>query len=216
MIVRVYIDGFNFYYRLFKNSNRKFALPNAYKWLDLGKLSARLAIGETIDWVGYFTAPIIPNELDPDQHIRQRAYLTALETLPNVEVIRGSFRQVQKRGIQRSNPSQGVVLFDTFEEKGSDVNLGVRLVWDAARGAFDAAIVISNDSDLAEAIRIVTNEIGKPIFVYSPDVTVNNALRPPVSSDAQPLNTKLFKMCLLPDPVITSAGIPISRPPRWS
>ncbi|MCA9860060.1 MAG: NYN domain-containing protein [Thermomicrobiales bacterium] len=139
-----------------------------------------------------------------------------METIPNVDVIRGSLRQVEKCGIQRSNPAQGVVLFDTFEEKGSDVNLGVRLVWDAARGAFDEAIVMSNDSDLAEAIRIVTNEIGKPVLLYSPDVTVNNALRPPISTDARPLNTKLFKSCLLPDPIVTPAGVIISRPQRWS
>ncbi len=216
MIVRVYVDGFNFYYRLFKNSNRIYPLPPKYKWLDLHKLGSRLAPGETIDWVGYFTAPIVPNQLDPDQHNRQRAYLSALETLPNVEVVRGSFRQVQKRGIQRSNPGQGVVEFDTFEEKGSDVNLGVRLVWDAARGAFDSAIVISNDSDLAEAIRIVTVEIGKPVFVQSPDVTVNNALRPPISTQARPLDTKQLRHCLLSDPVTTPAGVIISRPRRWS
>jgi hypothetical protein len=215
VVVRVYIDGFNFYYRLFKNSNRTYPLPPSFKWLDLQKLGERLARKQQVDWIGYFTAPIVPNQLDPDQHIRQRAYLSALETLPNVEVIRGSFRQVQKRGIQRSNPGQGVVLFDTYEEKGSDVNLGVRLVWDAARGAFDSAIVISNDSDLAEAIRIVTNEIGKPVSVHSPDVTVNNALRPPVSTNARPLDTKHFKHCLLADPVVTSTGVIISRPQRW-
>lgn len=215
MIVRVYIDGFNFYYRLFKNSNRTHRLSPALKWLDLRKLSSRLAPGHTIDWVGYFTAPIVPNHLDPDQHVRQRAYLSALETLPNVEVVRGSFRKVEKRGIQRSNPDQGVVVFDTYEEKGSDVNLGVRLVWDAARGAFDSAIVISNDSDLADAIRIVTVEIGKPVYLHSPDVTVNNALRPPVSTSARPLDTKHLKFCLLSDPVVTPAGVLISCPPRW-
>jgi hypothetical protein len=215
VIVRVYIDGFNFYYRLFKNSNRIHQLPPALKWLDVRKLSVRLAPGQTIDWVGYFTAPIVPNQLDPDQHIRQRAYLSALETLPNVEVVRGSFRKVEKRGIQQSNPGQGVVAFDTYEEKGSDVNLGVRLVWDAARGAFDSAIVVSNDSDLADAIRIVTSEIGKTVYVHSPDVAVNNALRPPVSTKSRPIDTKHFKFCRLPDPVVTSAGVLISCPARW-
>lgn len=37
----------------------------------------------------------------------------------------------------------------TFEEKGSDVNLATALSWDVAKGAIDAAIVWSNDSDLA-------------------------------------------------------------------
>ena len=39
------------------------------------------------------------------------------------------------------------------EEKGSDVNLATWLLIDAFDKAFDAAVVITNDSDLAEPIR---------------------------------------------------------------
>jgi hypothetical protein len=42
-----------------------------------------------------------------------------------------------------------------IEEKGSDVNLATRLLIDAFDRAFDAAVVITNDSDLAEPIRQV-------------------------------------------------------------
>ena len=35
------------------------------------------------------------------------------------------------------------------EEKGSDVNVATHLLVDVLTGAIDAAIVISNDSDLA-------------------------------------------------------------------
>ena len=42
------------------------------------------------------------------------------------------------------------------------------LVHDAHLDRFDAAIVVSNDSDLAGAIRIVGKKIHKPVFVFHP------------------------------------------------
>ena len=40
------------------------------------------------------------------------------------------------------------------EEKGTDVNLAVHLLNDAWLNAYDCAVVVSNDSDLAEAMRL--------------------------------------------------------------
>ena len=56
----------------------------------------------------------------------------------------------------------------SMEEKGSDVNLAVHLLNDAWKNAFDAAVVISNDTDLIEPIRMVTQERGKPVYVACP------------------------------------------------
>lgn len=42
-----------------------------------------------------------------------------------------------------------------FEEKGSDVNLASHLVRDTFRKQFEVAVLITNDSDLAEPVRIV-------------------------------------------------------------
>jgi hypothetical protein len=44
------------------------------------------------------------------------------------------------------------------EEKGSDVNLATYLLIDAFRHDSDIAVVVSNDSDLCEPIRIVKDE----------------------------------------------------------
>jgi uncharacterized LabA/DUF88 family protein len=54
-----------------------------------------------------------------------------------------------------------------IEEKGSDVNLVCHLVHDAWAGRFDAAVVISNDTDLVEPIRIVTQELKKNVLILS-------------------------------------------------
>jgi hypothetical protein len=50
------------------------------------------------------------------------------------------------------------------EEKGSDVNLGVHLVRDAFKGHFDLAAVFTNDTDLVEPVRIVTQELNGTPF----------------------------------------------------
>ena len=55
-----------------------------------------------------------------------------------------------------------------MEEKGSDVNLAVHLLNDAWKKSFDAAVVISNDTDLVTPIRMVSVEQGKPVFVVCP------------------------------------------------
>ncbi len=54
------------------------------------------------------------------------------------------------------------------EEKGSDVNLAVHMLNDAYKDRFDTAVIVSNDSDLAEVIRITTKELGKRVGVLNP------------------------------------------------
>ncbi|MGH2535455.1 MAG: NYN domain-containing protein [Thermomicrobiales bacterium] len=214
MSVNVYVDGFNFYYRLFKNDHRKHRLPNRYKWLNLLRLSELLVPNVTIHRIGYFTAYIRPNPSDPDQQVRQRAYIEALKTLPCLEVVAGNFLSVKKWGVPVGVSAAKPILFDTYEEKGSDVNLACRLVRDACRQDCTKALVISNDGDLAEAIRIVTREMNVPVLVRSPDVTVNNVLRA-VATDARILDTKLLKRCQFPATLTNADGIVISKPARW-
>jgi uncharacterized LabA/DUF88 family protein len=54
------------------------------------------------------------------------------------------------------------------EEKGSDVNLATHLLHDADRNRFEAAVVVSSDSDLAEPMRIVRKELRKMVVVLNP------------------------------------------------
>ncbi|WP_051620091.1 NYN domain-containing protein [Haematomicrobium sanguinis] len=52
------------------------------------------------------------------------------------------------------------------EEKGSDVNVASHLLIDVLKGAVDAAVVISNDSDLAYPIRFVRDIV--PVGIVNP------------------------------------------------
>jgi uncharacterized LabA/DUF88 family protein len=54
------------------------------------------------------------------------------------------------------------------EEKGSDVNLASHLLLDAFRQNCDLAIVVTNDSDLAEPIRLVRSGFGLKVRIVNP------------------------------------------------
>ena len=66
-----------------------------------------------------------------------------------------------------SNPREWVNV-DKTEEKGSDVNLASHLLWDAFSGKIDVAVLITNDSDLAEPVRIVRNVLNLPVGILNP------------------------------------------------
>ena len=54
------------------------------------------------------------------------------------------------------------------EEKGSDVNLATHLVNDAHKKNFEVAVMITNDSDLLEPMRIVREELGFTVGIINP------------------------------------------------
>ncbi len=54
------------------------------------------------------------------------------------------------------------------EEKGSDVNLGSHLLMDGFLGRYEAAIVITGDSDLVTPFRMVRTQLIKPVGVLNP------------------------------------------------
>jgi len=53
-------------------------------------------------------------------------------------------------------------------EKGSDVNIATHMVNDGHNGEYKVAVIVSNDSDLAEPVRIVRNELNLPVGVLNP------------------------------------------------
>ena len=54
------------------------------------------------------------------------------------------------------------------EEKGSDVNIAAHLINDGYKGDYDIAVLISNDSDLVEPVRIVTQELNSQVGILNP------------------------------------------------
>jgi hypothetical protein len=79
-------------------------------------------------------------------------------------------------------PAQKVWV-DKTEEKGSEVNLAPHLLRDAFSKEFEVAVLSTNDSDLAEPVRIVSHELGLPVGILNPHQFHSRELRrtPPSS-----------------------------------
>lgn len=155
----IYVDGFNLYYGALKGT--------PYKWLDLHKLCGLLLPQEQIVEIKYFTARVSARPHDPDQPTRQQTYLRALQTLPNLQIIYGHFLAHEILMPRADNPAKQVKVIKT-EEKGSDVNIAAHLVNDGHRGRYDLAVLITNDSDLLEPVKIVRYELNLPVGILTP------------------------------------------------
>lgn len=155
----VYVDGFNLYYGCLKGT--------PYRWLDLDKLCQLLLPTHDIAQIKYFTAPVIARSSNPDQATRQQTYLRALHTIPNLSVIYGHFLSHEIM-MPLAPPRTGHVKVIKTEEKGSDVNIAVHLVSDGFRNIYDAAVIVSNDSDLLPPIKFVKEELGKLVGILNP------------------------------------------------
>ncbi len=208
----IYIDGFNLYYRAVKGT--------PYKWLDFKKLFTFLLKPKNqICSIKYFTAPVT-GKLDPGQPIRQKTFIRALEAyIPEISVYYGEFlthniMQPLAYPVDQNcfgRPIRFANIMKT-EEKGSDVNLALHLLNDAWLGVYDCAVVVSNDSDLAESLKLVKNHHKKIIGLITPSdthpsrelmqyATFNKRLRKGLLADAQ-----------LPDPI---PGTTIKKPVTW-
>lgn len=172
----VYFDGFNFYYGCFRSGRSE--AWRACRWLDLAAFCDGMFPNLEIQQIHYFTARITPSEIDPGAELRQAEYFRAIATLPRVEIHEGSYSVMRKERYLVEPTSWTPILIQppekvhvlVNEEKGSDVNLATRLVADAFRDSFDVAVIVSNDSDLYEPIRLVADahDLNKRVLLVNP------------------------------------------------
>ncbi len=176
MKTNVYVDGFNLYYGCLANS--------AFRWLDIAKLCELELPNNQINRIRYFTAKVRDRPGNIGQSVRQQTYVRALRTTPQLSVHYGHFlssevrmklahpipqlpdrgavaalSQVEREAFRNHGLPQRVQVVKS-EEKGSDVNIASFLLLDAFRKECEAAIVISNDSDLMTPIYITRKELG--------------------------------------------------------
>ena len=210
MRTALYIDGFNLYYRALKGT--------PYRWLDLLALGKRLVSAENrITLIRYFTARVIPNARKPDQHVRQDSYIQAIKAhISCLKIHEGQFYRHVIRMPLAHPVASGPRTVDVIktEEKGSDVNLSVHLVNDAWSDAFDVALVISNDSDLVEAVRLARKR-GKSVGVANPHaVDKMNFELYTASSFRRRIERKHLKVSQLPNSIMVGNKV-ISKPEKW-
>ncbi|MDE0171101.1 MAG: NYN domain-containing protein [bacterium] len=157
----VYIDGLNMYYGALKGT--------PYKWLDIEKLCSRLLPDDRIVAIKYYTARVKDTSNNPGAAQRQDVYLRALRTLEPLLSIHYGRMQMQKKWRYLASDRTKKVKVIENQEKQTDVNLASHLVWDASRRTCEKAAVISNDSDLRGAIRVVEERAGIPVTIVNPD-----------------------------------------------
>ena len=204
----VYVDGFNLYYGAVKGT--------PYKWLDIQKLCKLLLPKNQILKIKYFTALVTARPSDLNKPNRQLMYLRALRTIPGLEIIYGHFLEHEIM-MPAANPATGELKFVRViktEEKGSDVNIAAHMIHDGHKGQYQVAVIISNDSDLAEPITIVRNELKLPVGVLNPiPAHPSHALRK-VATFVKPIRKGVLSTSQFPDRLKDPAG-EFFKPPTW-
>ena len=199
----IYIDGFNLYYGALRGS--------ADKWLDLAEYFRLLRTDDDIQRIRYFTARV--NR--PDQN----AYLEAIQTNPLVVTEFGLFKQKKMRCHVKSCLHTGSREYAAMEEKGTDVNIALRMLDDAYQGICDRIILVSGDSDLVPTVRLIKQRFPKiRITVYVP-------ARDKIRGAARELRNAADKHLTLPLGLLAKAQFPVSitkadgniimKPPSW-
>jgi len=204
--VAVYIDGFNLYYSLRAKEWRN------YYWLDIHRLAEELLEdGHHLVKVRYFTSRIAVRSGHPGdkaRQARQNAYLDALATLSDVEIHFG------RHSDREQVCPQCDAVWQQPEEKMTDVNIAVEVLGDAQDDLFDAAVIVSGDTDLVGLVRALRKRYpGKEVVVVFPGRHANALAK--ASSRSRSLAEKALASSQFPDRVPTASGYMLERPSSW-
>lgn len=237
MATRFYIDGLNLYYGAVKGTSDK--------WLDLEALARILVPHDDLDHIHYFTANVSERYEGDQSGKRQQVFLRAVRANPLITVTLGHFRSdvrwraladgrygpdelhsppfrprrlhrwMWNRAVKRRTEPFSAARVLIREEKGSDVNLAVQLVWDAVHRNCSKAVVISNDADLEHAIRRAC-EAGIEVGVVNPHHTATNRRLKKAATFEIPFRHEVLARCQMPQTVTDPRGRTISRPKAWA
>lgn len=157
MRTAVFIDGGNFYRKL-----KDLKIKNTSKF-DYFSFIKSLIKSDELTYIGYYVGQIRKEENNEKSRLlysNQQKLFTHLESnIQNLKIIRGH--------IQNFN--------GTYKEKGVDVRLALDIYKLANKNSYDKAILLSSDSDLIPAIRMV-QENGKEVeyigFSHCPSIAM--------------------------------------------
>ena len=204
----LYVDGFNLYYGALKGSR--------CKWLDLLALF-QTVLGSRYDIlkIKYFTARVSDTPNNPSKSQRQNVYLRALQHYrPEVEVYFGHFLSHKVRA-PLANPVDGSRTVEVIrtEEKGSDVNLAVHVLNDGWLDAYDCAVVVTNDGDIAEAMHLVRkHHDNKQVGLITPRKRYPSHPLRKHANFARRIRPNALERSQLPNPI---PGTKFHKPRSW-
>ena len=219
----VYVDGYNLFYSLLTKT--------PYKWLDLGRLFARLVrpiepISE-IALIKYFTAPILGRMArDPRAEQRQAHYHRALKAVGGIEIVKGFHLQAITTGVL-VDPAEDRMSGRRFrvhvmEEKQTDVNIALHMYRDAACRTCDQMVLCSNDSDLEPALAMIRADLPDiRIGLVLPRSAQNRGARRSGRLERhahwtrESIHDEELAASQLPARVLDRRNRTILRPPQW-
>ncbi|MCL6308920.1 6-hydroxy-3-succinoylpyridine 3-monooxygenase [Pseudomonas syringae] len=218
---RIYIDGYNFYYGCLRGT--------PYKWLDLLPLfekhilpSALVMDGEgrirhsfllTSPSIKFFTAKIIESVARAADSVSSQArYHTALRKLHDgrIELIEGYYavNKMKVKVVDAEYPHRAPrecqeIQAWKVEEKQSDVNLALQAYHDAITGQIDHAVIVTNDTDIAPALKMIRAHTNVLIGVVVP-----------TTDQSRPPNTDLVKLAHWKREYINASELAACQLPR--
>ena len=199
--VIAYIDGYNLYYGLREKGWRRFY------WLNIQAMVRHLLKpDQTLVTTKYFTTII---RRPDDRRKRQAIFLEALQTLDDVQIYYGHF--LADTVICRNCG----YAYGTFHEKMTDVNISVELMSDAYQDRFDAALLVSADSDLVGPVKAVRRLFShKRVVVAFPPDRSSKALKQAANAQIY-VGRDALAESLFPDQVVKPDGFVLRRPAEW-
>ncbi len=233
----VYIDGFNLYYRALKGTAYKWldieqlcvaALPPGLV-LDQVKYFTAPVNGLPNDPAPnrqriYFAAlrahcPRVTTILGRFSVHAVKAQLVTPGGQLDLREVSGRNQRIcqlnvdvkQRNQAWTADPGPYVHIIKT-EEKASDVNLAVHLVHDACAKRAECFVVISNDSDLSEAMRIVRHDCGMQVGHLTAEGTKPSSYLKRYATWSRTIRTSDLKASQLPDNL---PGNRIVKPAGW-
>jgi hypothetical protein len=150
-----FVDGFNFYHAI--DDLRLHHL----KWVNIHALCEHFAPRPQFDLtdVFYFSAYATWR---PDPYKRHREYVKALKQA-GVTPVMGRFKP-KDRGCFKCGHQ-----WQDHEEKETDVNIALRMMREGFADSYDRALLVSGDSDLVPAVKMVRSEFPeKQVKIITP------------------------------------------------
>ncbi|MVN21772.1 NYN domain-containing protein [Mucilaginibacter arboris] len=195
-----YIDGFNLYFGMKQSGNDTL-------WLNPKKLVlSLLKPNQELVHLNYFTSRIRNN---PDKERRQNTYIEAIETLSDCKIVYGHYQShiEECRKCGHTYPYSN--------EKMTDVNIAVSMMEDAFNDKYDAAFLITGDSDLVPPIKSIQSLFpSKRVFVGFPPNRFNVSVKN-VSKGNMIIGRKKLKDAQFEDEVQKPNGFILKRPNGW-
>ena len=198
-----FVDGFNLYHAINRIGDQ------CLKWVDLWALSSVFVRPKSQQLVDVFYFSAYPDWLlqSKKRHVQYVKAITAFGVKP----VLGKFKFKDRRCPDCGHKWHG------HEEKETDVNIALAMLNLAYQDRYDHAFLISNDSDLAPAIRMVRRHFPeKRITTIVPPHYFHSNELIQASSEKAKISVDHLKRCLLP-PIVYDAGgnIVVSCPKEY-